>query len=62
MSDLNFELPTGLPQSRVNGKSLRHFPTHRENTRGAGTASWRLNTSREDFRFSLVQKKVIYTQ
>ena len=40
--------------SRVKPTSLRHFPTHCENSRGAGTATWRLNTSREDFRFSLV--------
>ena len=40
--------------SRVKTTSLRHFPTHCENSRGAGTATWRLNTSREDFRFSLV--------
>lgn len=40
--------------SRVKTTSLRHFPTYCENSRGAGTATWRLNTSREDFRFSLV--------
>ena len=40
--------------SRVKPTSLRHFPTHCENGSGAGTGPWRLNTSREDFRFSLV--------
>lgn len=34
--------------------SLRHFPTHLENIRGTGTANWKLDTPREDFRYSFV--------
>ena len=51
------EQPTGIDRTRDEPISLRHFPTHRENRSGAGTGPWRLNTSREDFRCSLVQQK-----
>lgn len=46
--------------SRVKPTSLRHFPTHCENGSGAGTGPWRLNTSREDFRFSLVHSPRVW--
>ena len=46
--------------SRVKPTSLRHFPTHCENGSGAGTDPWTLNTSREDFRFSLVRSPWVW--
>ena len=51
------EQPTGIDRTRDEPISLRHFPTHCENGSGAGTGPWRLNTPREDFRYSLVQQK-----
>ena len=54
------ERPTGVDLSRVKPTSLRHFPTHCENGSGAGTGPWRLNTSREDFRFSLVHSPWVW--